>query len=181
MITIGVTGIQPADLWRENATLALAQKAKKPAHLLHQAVTEQHSSQRISSRRPFAQRAKALLERVGGTMSKRSALAHSWDERWNEEDTRLHRFLPGPSSCPPGTDLTRRSWVALNRLRSGVRRFKAQMHQWGLAPSGDCDCVAPQTAYHLISDCPLHRALYVEKGLLNLDVDTRDWLEGVPC
>ena len=113
-------------------------------------------------------------------MSKRSALAPIWDERWNKEDTRLHCFLPGPSSCPTGTDLPRRSLVALNHLHSGVGHFKAQMHQWGLAPSADCNCGAPQTADHLISDCLLHRALYGEKGLINLEVETWDWLKGVP-
>ena len=53
--------------------------------------------------------------------------------------------------------------------------------KWGLAPSGDCDCGTPQTADHLISDCPQHLGLYGEKGLIDLDVETRDWLEGVPC
>ena len=59
-------------------------------------------------------------------------------------------------------------------------RVKAQMHRWiDLAPSGDCG--APQTADDIISDCLLHRVPYGEKGLLDLDVETWDWLEGVPC
>ena len=70
-----LTGIQPADLRRENATLALAKKDQKPDHLLHQVVTKQHSSQCIHSRRPFAQHARTLLELNQGTASKRSALA----------------------------------------------------------------------------------------------------------
>ena len=63
--------------------LALARRAQKPDHLLHEAVTKQHPAQHIPSHRPFAQHARALLERVGGTTSKGSALTHSWEERWN--------------------------------------------------------------------------------------------------
>ena len=33
---------------------------------------------------------RTLLELIGGTTSKKSVLAHSWDERWNKEDTRPH-------------------------------------------------------------------------------------------
>ena len=56
---------------------------------------------------------------------------------------------------PPGANLPRREWVSLNRIRTGVGRFNAAMHRWGLRPSAACQCGAPeQTAQHILSECP---------------------------
>ena len=53
--------------------------------------------------------------------------------------------------------LPRTSWVRLNRLRTGVRRFHSSMYKWILAPSPNCECGAPeQNAHHVISLCLLH-------------------------
>ena len=72
----------------------------------------------------------------------------------------------------------RTSWVKLNRLRTGVGRFHSSMYKWGAAPSPNCECGASeQTADHIISTCPLHRAPKGIQGLLVLDDDTRRWLK----
>ena len=50
--------------------------------------------------------------------------------------------------------LLRTSWVKLNRLRTGIRRFYSSMYKWGLAPSPNCKRGATeQTADHVISSC----------------------------
>ena len=59
------------------------------------------------------------------------------------------------TTVPPGANLPRREWVSLNRIRTGVGRFNAAMHRWGLRPSAACQCGAPeQTAQHILSECP---------------------------
>ena len=74
--------------------------------------------------------------------------------------------------------LPRTSWVKLNRLRTGVGRFHSSMCKWGAAHSPNCECGASeQTADHIISTCPLHRAPKGIQGLLVLDDDTRRWLK----
>ena len=74
--------------------------------------------------------------------------------------------------------LPRTSWVKLNRLRTGVGRFHSSMCKWDAAPSPNCECGASeQTADHIISTCPLHRAPKGIQGLLVLDDDTRRWLK----
>ena len=55
--------------------------------------------------------------------------------------------------------LSRRAWTRLNRLRTGVGRFGANMLRWGLSTSDCCDCCAEQTADHITSRrCPIHRS-----------------------
>ena len=87
---------------------------------------------------------------VQSSHSTRLSLTKRWGKRWEEGDSRFHRLLP----CPTNTDLPHKALVKLNRIRSSVGRFKAQLHQWGLADSGCCDCGTLRTADHFISDCP---------------------------
>ena len=104
------------------------------------------------------------------------------DYIWNMEclksASRLHAFIPRAIPKPLGMGLPRTSWVKLNRLRTGVGRLHSSMYKWGVAPSPNCECGASeQTADHIISTCPLHRAPKGIQGLLVLDDDTRRWLK----
>ena len=55
--------------------------------------------------------------------------------------------------------------VKLNRFRTGVGRFHLSMHKWGLAPSPNCECSASeQTADHVLTACPIHRAPHGARG-----------------
>ena len=72
------------------------------------------------------------------------------------------------------------AWVKLNRLRTGVGRFHSSMHKWGLAPSPNCECGASeQTADHVLTMCPIHRAPHGARGLTVLDDETRCWLNNI--
>ena len=82
-----------------------------------------------------------------------------WNMEYLKSASRLHAFIPRASPKPLGMGLPRTSWVKLNRLRTGVGRFHSSMYKWGAAPSPNCECGASeQTADHIISTCPLHRA-----------------------
>ena len=86
----------------------------------------------------------------------------------------LRAFVPGAGARPVGMGLPRAAWVKLNRLRTGVGRFHSSMHKWGLAPSPNCECVASeQTADHVLTACPIHRAQHGARGLTVLDDETR--------
>ena len=70
--------------------------------------------------------------------------------------------------------------IKLNRLRTGVGRFHSSMHKWGLAPSPNCECGASeQTADHVLTACPIHRAPHGARGLTVLDDETRCWLNDI--
>ena len=79
-----------------------------------------------------------------------------------------------------GMGLPRAAWVKLNRLQTGVGRFHSSMHKWGLVPSPNCECGASeQTADHVLTACPIHRAPHGARGLTVLDDETRCWLNNI--
>ena len=54
--------------------------------------------------------------------------------------------------------------------------FHSSMHKWGLALSPNCECDAfEQTADHVLTACPIHRAPHRARGLTVLDDETRCW------
>ena len=102
---------------------------------------------------------------------------HKWKTEYCENASRLRAFVPRTGSRPVGMGLPRAAWVKLNRLRTGVGRFHSSMHEWGLAPSPNCECGASeQTADHVLTACPIHRAPHRARGLTILDEETRCWL-----
>jgi len=65
----------------------------------------------------------------------------------------LQTFIPAFDPQPPGYNLTRKVWVQLNRLRTGVGRFAAYMKLMGLCGSDLYECGKVQTAHHILHDC----------------------------
>ncbi len=66
-----------------------------------------------------------------------------------------HLNIAPNTALPPGAELSRKEWVSLNRLRTGVGCFGVFMYRWGLRQSAACQCGAPeQTAQHLMDECP---------------------------
>ena len=147
-------------------------------HLLHD-IMEKSTHRKIpKSRRPLTHHAQQLVSSVCPQDSANHRTLARWAESWASTTTRLHKFIPTPSNSGQGVGLSRRAWTQLNRLRTGVGRFGANMLRWGLSTSDCCDCGAEQTADHITSGrCPIHRPPEGMHGLIELDVQTRTWLE----
>ena len=97
-----------------------------------------------------------------------------------ENASRLRVFVPRTGSRPIGMGLSRAAWVKLNRLRTGVGRFHSSMHKCGLAPSPNCEFGASeQTADHVLTASPIHRAPHGARGLAVLDDETQCWLNNI--
>ena len=78
---------------------------------------------------------------------------------------------------PPGVTLPRRACVRLNRLRTGVGRFRSCLYKWGMASSEACQCGAEeQTVDHVVLQCPIHRPPHGLHGLTVPDDETIKWL-----
>ena len=131
---------------------------------------------RLRSRRPFVPASRNLLD----NLARHGIRASEWTNyKWNadycENASRLRAFVPETGARPVEMDLPRAAWVKLNRLRTGVGRFHS--HKWGLAPSPNCEYGASeQTADHVLTVCPLHRAPHGARGLTVLVEATRCWL-----
>ena len=167
------------------ATLSLAYRGSlDPDHILHGLLSESSDTRqvRLRSRCPFVPGARNLLDnlaRLGIRASERTN--HKWKMEYCEGASRLRAFVPRTGARPVGMGLPRAAWVKLNRLRTGVRRrFHSSMHKWGLAPSLNCECGASeQTADHVLTACPIHRAPHGARGLTVLDDETQCWLNDI--
>ena len=179
-----LSGIQPAELRRLGARLSLAYRGSlDPDHILHYLLSGSSDTRqaRLRFRRPFVPAARNLLDNLARLGIRASEWTnYKWKTEYCENASRLRAFVPGTGARPVGMSLPRAAWIKLNRLRTGVGRFHSSMHKWGLAPSPNCECAASeQTADHVLTACPIHRAPYGARGLTVLDNETRCWLNNI--
>ena len=157
--------------------MAPTRRALNPTHLLHEVVNRDVQPPRLKSRHPFASEAQTLIHHAQTKKTPAHWTGNEWHQRWQSASSPLKKYIPDTYGTSPGSDLPRHAWVKLNRLRTGVGRFRASMHRWGLVQSPICECGKDeQTAEHIINVCHLHRPPHGAQGLLEVDVPTRDWL-----
>jgi len=93
----------------------------------------------------------------------------SMDAEGANNPTRLRTLIPDTGTHPPEMTLPRTAWVRINRLRTGVGRFRSCLYEWGMASSAACECGAEeQTVDHVVFQCPIHRPRngFRERGAL---------------
>ena len=176
-----LSGIQPAELRRMGATLSLLYRGSlDPDYILYGLLNGFSDTRqvRLRSRHQFVPAAQNLLDNLANLGIRASEWTnHKWKTEYCENASRLRAFVPRTGARPVGMSLPQVAWVKLNRLRTGVGRFHSSMHKWGLAPSPNCECGASeQTADHVLTACPIHRAPHRARGLTVLDDETRCWL-----
>ena len=177
-----LSGIQPAELRRMGATLSLAHRGSlDPDHILYGLLSGSSDTHqvRLRSRSPFVPAARNILDNLANLGIRASQwINHKWKTEYCENASRLRAVVPRTGSRPVGMGLPRAAWVLkLNRLRTGVGRFHSSMHKWGLVPSPNCECCASeQTADHVLTACPIHRAAHGARGPTVLDDKTGCWL-----
>ena len=175
-----LSGIQPAELRRMGATVSLAYRGSlDPDHILYNLLSGSSDTcqVRLRSRRPFLPAARNLLNNLARRGIRASEWTnHKWKTEYCENFSRLRAFVPETGARPVGMGLPP-ALVKLNRLRTGVGQFHSSMYKWGIAPSPNCECGASeQTADHVLTACPIHRAPHGARGLTVLDDETRCWL-----
>ena len=143
-----LSGIHPAELRRMGATLFLAYRGSlDPDHILHGLLSGSSDTRqaRLRSRRPFVPGARNLLDNLARLGIRASEWTnHKWKTEYCKNVSRLRAFVPKTSARSVGMGLPRAAWVKLNRLRTGVGRFRSPMHKCGLAPSPNCECGASE-------------------------------------
>ena len=174
-----ISGIQPAELRRQGATLSLADRSSSdPGHILHNQVTKPRAASKERLFVPAARKLLHNLSELGIRAAQRTNLA--WDTEYSKSMSALGVYIPRVITRHIGMRLTRTAWVKLNRLRTGVGRFGLSMHKWGLASSAKCECGASeQSADHIILTCLTHRAPRGIMDLIVLDDETRCWLNSI--
>lgn len=172
-----LAGIAPPDIRRRAKTAQLITKAKKDgSHVLHETVTKNRRSQRLKSRKPLHR------QKVGNIEGKTPAenwMKEEWQSRWQDSTSRLKGFITEVQLDCNTRDLSRKAWVRLNRLRTGVGRFKHTLWKWKLTDNPLCGCgEAEQTPDHVLQ-CRQLAPPNGREGLLQLDEETREWLKMV--
>ena len=165
---------------RETPILVLGRRSSQHNRLLHD-VMEMRPTERDSSHAALSitDHAHQLVSSVPPQETVKHWTHARWAESWASTTTRLHKFIHAHTiKRRTGVGLSRRTWTRLNRLRTGVGRFGANVLRWGLSMSDTCDCGAEQTTDHITSGrCPVYRPPEVMNGLIDLDDKTRAWLE----
>ncbi|KAI8482942.1 hypothetical protein Bbelb_393600 [Branchiostoma belcheri] len=138
-----------------------------PRHPLY---GHQEVPRRLKSRRSFM-----TARRLGGMTPATLRV-----ELLKESHPSNNRALPLPSeTLPPGTDLRRRDWVALNRARAKVARTGDNLARWGKSTSTTCSCGEdPQTIQHLMHGCRLGPTC-TNTDLQEANEAARNWLEWI--
>ena len=160
------------------ATFSLAYRGSlDPGHILYSLLSGSSDTRqaRLRSRRPLVPAARNLLDNLARLCIRASEWTnHKWKTEYCKGASRLRAFLPGPV---PGLLGWAYPEQLGNRLRTGVRGLHSSMHKWDLASSPNCECGASeQTADHVLTACPIHRAPHGARGLTVLDDETRCWL-----
>ena len=178
-----LSGIQPAELRRQGATLSSAKRSSlNPGHILHGQLTllQAASKESLKSRRPFVPAARKLLHNLSELDIRVAQWTNlAWDTGYSKSTSALCVHIPKISTRPTGMSLIRTAWVK-HRLRTGVGRFGSSMHKWGFASSAKCKCGnSEQTADKVILTCVTHRVPWGIMGLTVLDDETRCWLNSI--
>ena len=94
-------------------------------------------------------------------------------ENYCESASRLRAFVPGTSARPVGMGLPREAQPPANWCWA-IPFVHAQM---ALTSLPNCECgTSEETADHVLTACPIHRAPHGARGLTVLDDETRCWL-----
>ena len=109
-----LSGIQPAELRPQGATLSLANRSYlDPGHILHGQLTELQTAckEKLKSRHPFASAARKLLHNLS-ELGIRAAQSTNltWDTEYSKSMLPLGVYISRVSSRPIGMSLTRTAW-----------------------------------------------------------------------
>ncbi|KAL1123166.1 hypothetical protein AAG570_002253 [Ranatra chinensis] len=84
-------------------------------------------------------------------MDEEFSLFGSWQQEWSAKQ---NISIPCITHEPSGFHLPRKSWSALNRVRTENGRCAYAMHKRGKSPTSFCECGAIQTVRQIVEECP---------------------------
>ena len=149
-----LAGIAPPNIRREVA--ARKEKHKASTSQAHPLYGYQPAPQRLKSRKSFLRTTHDLTEPAAKT---RLGL-------WKAQSGTINEWMMPSEDLPPGHKEGWATWKALNRLRAGVTRSRANQIKWGFpCESALCDCGEEQTTEHLLI-CPLCPAACIMEDLV---------------
>jgi len=125
----------------------------EPGQLLHSALTRPSSAnvRRLKSRHPFVPAAQYLISSSDNDIRAAQWADHQMECGVDGPPPKTPHFHPRHRHSPTGMTLPTRAWVRLNRLRTGVGRFRSCLYKWGMASSAACKCGAEEQTVDMLS------------------------------
>lgn len=167
-----LTNITPPDLRRKAATQKKYRKLKTNPQLPIHQILNKTPPARLTSRRPFWTEG-AMLD-----AAEFSAI-EEWRALWTNTNVTNSTLIQDPTLRPPGFNLPRKKWSALNRLRTGHGRCRYFMHRWGLCDHPYCDCSTTQTMTHIVESCPIYGFEGGLPGIHQASEEALHWLSNL--
>ena len=147
-----LTGIQPAELRRKEATLSLARRPMVPGHLLHSGLScpSKGNARHLKSRHPFVPAAQQL---ISSSDDNNRSEVECGKVRENYETP---YFRTRPNLLERLCQEHRGSGSTASALMSDVSVPACTNGVWALSEA--CECGAEkQTVAHVVLQCPMHR------------------------
>lgn len=107
------------------------------------------SDLRLISRKPFW-----VIYRNAGNLGD---MKSPWIHWWQDVTVQNKDLVTDPTIELKGTELPRRTWLRLNRFRTGHGCCAHLMHKWKFKDSPLCQCGEIQTMVHIYENCRIHR------------------------
>ena len=130
---------------------------------------------RLRSRRHFVIEA-ARLANLSQTEQE------TWEQSWIQGVPPGHDIVTNPTCPQPGSTLSRRQFVTLNRLRCGQARCAESLHRWGVIASPACPCgESHHTTRHIVEEYPLTAFPGGLQRLHQAGPGAEEWLSRLLC
>lgn len=79
-----------------------------------------------------------------------------WKNWWDAVSVHNKELINDPTVEVNGFNLPSRTWLRLNRIRTGQGCCAFLLHRWNIVQSPLCQCGEVQTMKHLVEECPIH-------------------------
>lgn len=145
-----LSNIPPTNILRQESAIRECGKIRLNEELpIHGDIASAPIALRLKSRKPF------------WCFYSEAMNLDNWKDRWKRwwQDTEVHNkhLIEDVTAEVNGFELPRRSWVRLNRVRTGQGCVAFLLHRWKIIDSPLCQCGADQTMEHFVHACPIHR------------------------
>ena len=127
-----LSGVPPPQECKDQICIKTHERAQSIHHLLHEILHVKDAPSRLPSQRPLP----PFVENLAST-----------EQRPLLVPDQLAPYITQWTTKPSGCTLPRNAWVQLNRLRSRVGRFGANMVKLGIGISSACLCGEIQTGH----------------------------------
>lgn len=167
-----LSNIAPANILRVESAWREVKKISLDTDLpIYNDLVSAPTNLRLKSRSPFW-----LFFRNANSLTD---LKSRWKEWWSGVTVHNKDLIDDPTAEVNGFNLPRRSWLRVNRIRTGQGCCAFLLHRWNIIESPLCQCGDVQTMKHLVEECQIHRFQGNLKDIHACSADALRWINNL--